>query len=46
MNKRNHLEKAADDATEHVVAAAEDVKAGATAMVDGLGRAPQKKMSD
>jgi hypothetical protein len=46
MNKRSNLEKAADDAMEHVVAAVEDVKAGATAMVDGLGRATQKKLRD
>ena len=46
MNKRSNLEKAADDAMEHVVAAVEDVNAGATAMVDGLGRATQKKLRD
>jgi uncharacterized membrane protein YgdD (TMEM256/DUF423 family) len=44
MIKRNNIEKAVDDATEHVVAAADDLKAGATAMVEGLGRTTEKKL--
>jgi hypothetical protein len=44
MTKRNNIEKAVDDATEDVVAAADDLKAGATAIVEGLGRATQKKL--
>jgi hypothetical protein len=44
MNKRNSLEKAVHDATEHVVAAVDDIKEGATATVDGVARATQKKL--
>jgi hypothetical protein len=44
MNKRNSLEKAVHEATGHVVAAVDDVKEGATATVDGVVRATQKKL--
>ena len=44
MNKRNSLEKAVHEATEHVVAAVDDVKEGATATVDRVARATQKKL--
>jgi hypothetical protein len=46
MNKRKAFEKAADDATEYVVAAVDDLKEGAKSVVDGVSRASQKKMHD
>lgn len=44
MNKIDNLEKAVDDATQHVAAAADDIKERAMAMVDRLGRATQKEL--
>jgi ElaB/YqjD/DUF883 family membrane-anchored ribosome-binding protein len=44
MNKRNSLEKAVHEATEHVVAALDDIKEGATGTVDEVAHATQKKL--
>jgi ElaB/YqjD/DUF883 family membrane-anchored ribosome-binding protein len=44
MNKRNSLENSVHEATEHVVAAMDDIKEGATATVDEVARATQKKV--
>jgi ElaB/YqjD/DUF883 family membrane-anchored ribosome-binding protein len=46
MSTTNHLQRATDDAKDHVVDALENVKAQATATANEIGRATRKTIQD
>jgi hypothetical protein len=46
MKKRKAFAKAADNATDYVVGAVDDIKEGARSMVDEVSRVTQKKMHE